>query len=81
MNENQENQLADVIAAVIITAGLMGALAFCDLIKKSYPVTDIEEAIVFSRALTDSPAYKQCVKKDLRTIKEFRDCLKEKGAM
>ena len=74
-------QLADGIAAVLITVGMIGTLAFIDLVKKDVPVTDREEAIVFSRALTDSPAYKQCVKEDLRTIKEFRDCLKDKGAM
>ncbi len=81
MNQDQERHLADGIAAVLITVGLMGALAFCDLAKKSYPVTDIEEAIVFTRALTDSLAYKECTKKNLRTIKQFKDCLKEKGAM
>jgi len=81
MNQDQERQLGDVIAAVLISAGMIGALAFCDLVKESYPVTDREEAIVFTRALTDSPAYKQCVKENLRTIKQFRDCLKDKGAM
>ncbi len=81
MNENQERHLADGIAAVLITIGMIGTLAFIDLVKKDVPVTDIEEAIVFTRALTDSPAYKECVKKDLRTIKQFKECLKEKGAM
>jgi len=81
MSKDKERHLADAISAFIIAAGLIGALAFCDLVKKNTPVTDIKEAIVFNKASTDSPAYKQCVKKDLRTIKEFRDCLKDKGAM
>lgn len=81
MNEKQERQLGDVIAAVLITAGMIGALAFIDLIKKDMHITDISSTIVFTRALTDSPAYKQCVKKNLRTIKEFKDCLIDRGAM
>ena len=81
MNKDQEIQLGDAISAFIIAAGLIGALAFIDWVMKNTSVTDIKEAIVFNKALTDSPAYKQCVKKDLRTIKEFRDCLKDKGAM
>ena len=81
MNKDQEGQLGDAISAFIIAAGLIGALAFIDLVKKDTPVIDIEEAIVFTRALTDSPAYKECAKKNLRTIKEFKDCLKDKGAM
>ena len=76
-----EKQLADVIAAVIITVGMIGTLTLINLIKESVPVTDREESIVFSRALTDSPAYKQCVKENRRTIEEFVDCLKDKGAM
>ena len=81
MSKDKERHLADAISAFIIAAGLIGVLAFIDLVKKDTPVTDIKEAIVFSRALTDSPAYKQCAKKNLRTIKEFKGCLKEKGAM
>ncbi len=81
MNKDQKRQLGDAIAVVLISAGLMGTLAFVDLVKKNTPITDIGDTIVFSRALTDSPAYKQCVKEDLRTIKEFKDCLKDKGAM
>ena len=81
MSKDKERHLADAISAFIIAAGLIGALAFIDLIKKDTSVIDIGNTIVFSRALTDSPAYKQCVKKDLRTIKEFRNCLKDKGAM
>ena len=79
--KDKERHSADAISVSIIAAGLIGALAFINLIKKGTPVIDIRDTIVFSRALTDSPAYKQCVKKDLRTIKEFRDCLKDKGAM
>ena len=78
MNESDRH---DLIAAFLTAVGLMSALAFVDLVEKNTPITDIGDTIVFSRALTDSPAYKQCVKKDLRTIKEFRDCLKDKGAM
>ena len=81
MNKDQEKRLDYVISAVIIIVSMMGILAIIDLGKKSFPVTDVGDTIVFSRAITDSPAYKQCVKKDLRTIKEFRDCLKDKGAM
>jgi len=81
MNRDRERQLSDIIAAVIISAGMITALAVIDLVKKDMPVTDIEEAIVFTRALTDSPAYKQCAKKNLRTIKQFKECLKDKGAM
>ena len=81
MKKDKGRHLADAISVSIIAAGLIGALAFIDLIKKDTPVIDIGGTIVFSRALTDSPAYKQCVKKDLRTIKEFKDCLKDKGAM
>lgn len=81
MTTDQERQLGDVIAAVLISAGMIGALAFCDFVKKSVPVTDREEAIVFTRALTDSPAYKECAKKNLRTIKQFKDCLVDMGAM
>ncbi len=81
MSKDKERHLADAISAFIIAAGLIGALAFIDLIKKDTSVIDIGNTIVFSRALTDSPAYKQCVKKDLRTIKEFRNCLKDKGTM
>ena len=81
MKKDKERHLADAISAFIIAAGLIGALAFIDLVKKDTPVTDIGNTIVFSRTLTDSPTYKQCVKKDLRTIKEFSDCLKDKGAM
>ena len=81
MNKDQEKRLDYVISAVIIIVSMMGILAIIDLGKKSFPVTDIGDAIVFSRALTDSTEYKQCVKKDLRTIKEFKDCLKDKGAM
>ncbi len=81
MNKDKERHLADAISAFIIAAGLIGVPAFIDLVKKDTPVIDVGDTIVFSRALTDSPAYKQCVKKDLRTIKEFKNCLKDKGAM
>lgn len=81
MNEKQERQLGEIIAAVLISAGMIGTLAFIDLVKKDIHITDVGATIVFTRALTDNPAYKQCVKKNLRTIKEFKDCLVDLGAM
>ena len=81
MNEEEGKHVAGIIVAVFITVGMISALALIDSIKKAVPVIDVGDTIVFSKALTDSPAYKQCVKKDLRTIKEFKDCLKDKGAM
>ena len=66
---------------IILTAIVCFLIAASIIIGNGIKNADIEEAIVFNKALTDSPAYKQCVKKDLRTIKEFRNCLKDKGAM
>jgi len=77
----KKSDRCDVVAVFIIAAGMISTLAFIDLIKKDAPTTDVSATIVFTRALTDSPAYKYCVKKDLRTIKQFRSCLIDKGAM
>ena len=66
---------------IILTAIVCFLIAASIIISNGIKNADIEEAIVFNKALTDSPAYKQCAKKNLRTIKEFKDCLKDKGAM
>ena len=69
---------------IILTAIICFLIAVSIIISneiRDTPVSGIRETIVFSKALTDSPAYKQCVKKDLRTVKKFRNCLKDKGAM
>ncbi len=81
MNEEEGKHVVGIIVAVFITVGMISALALIDSVKKVVPAIGIGDTIVFSRALTDSPAYKQCAKKDLRTIKEFKDCLKDKGVM
>ena len=66
---------------IILTAIVCFLVAASIIIGNGIKNADIEEAIVFSRALTDSPVYKQCAKKNLRTIKKFKNCLKDKGAM
>ena len=69
-----------IILAAIVCFLIAASIIISNEIKDT-PVTDIEEAIVFTRALTDSPEYQECAKKNLRTIKQFKDCLKDKGAM
>ncbi len=74
---------ADLAGATIVTVGMI--LTFLVVTSTQDisrpPVSDREEAIVFTIGIKDTPEYKECVKRDLMTIPEFRDCLKELGAM
>lgn len=77
MNEEDKSDMA--FAAVVIV-GMMSMLAFIDYTSKPI-ISDDREGIVFTQELRDSKEYKECAKKNLRTIKQFKGCLKLKEAM
>ncbi len=70
----------DLLLAICTGVALMSVMYFMTL-RDTDPVTDEKEGIIFTRALTDSKEYKECAKDNLKTIKQFRDCLRDKGVL